>query len=586
MTANRRERPSGAVTTRPSIHAGRSRARPAVRPLLESGSSGAVVAPTAARAAPPAPRRRVRRPPVQARFDLDAGAASPFPADWLTVPDRAQRTGRRVANPLRVLRSGAVALRRPASSRRAGRLRPRPAPRAPLHGGDRRHERQLAQRVPGPSRRGAARARRAWSGSSGIPTTLTLYARPESLLEPETRYGLVVTRDLRDSAGRPVEPSPGFAALLRSGGGPPLGQEHRAAFGCSAARSSRRGIRADRVAVASVFTTGSVSAFLEQARDALDRRPPAPALMTAPEAGGRAWFPRGTLARLVFRRQVGPAAARAGRRRGAGRRRAARRIPGRRAPARCAAAGRGRRRRDRVVLVALVPDARASGSSRRRPSGLTAAPGVDRPVSVRRRDAGRPAARRGVAARGVRARLRRRDALAAPCSWRAVSRARGSRRWRSRSWAMAAGRRAGSSSASPTGGPRSSGCRAAASIWTGTAASSRRRVWPRSPAALSRRSGSGTACASRWSTSWRSCGPSAAGSTWTATGSPTRGRGPSPTRGTRSAGSTGRSSSPSSRACGWARWRCRAGPCPRSRGSRPCSARASRKRSAAGARRS
>ena len=47
---------------------------------------------------PPAPRRPPP-PRVQARFDLDAASASPFPADWLTVPDRAQRTGLRVAGP-------------------------------------------------------------------------------------------------------------------------------------------------------------------------------------------------------------------------------------------------------------------------------------------------------------------------------------------------------------------------------------------------------------------------------------------------------------------------------------------------------
>ncbi len=139
------------------------------------------------------------------------------------------------------------------------------------------------------------------------PDTLSLYARPESVLEPEARYGLVVTRDLRDAGGRPVEPSAGFQALLRSGGGPPVGAEHRASFGLLRRALDRRGIRIDRLALASVFTTGSVSAFLEQARDALDRQPPAPALMTAPEAGGRAWFPRATLSQLALRRQIGPA---------------------------------------------------------------------------------------------------------------------------------------------------------------------------------------------------------------------------------------------------------------------------------------
>jgi hypothetical protein len=140
------------------------------------------------------------------------------------------------------------------------------------------------------------------------PDTHTLYGRPDSLLEPETRYGLVVTRDLRDATGRPVEPSGSFSALLRPNGGAPLASEHRAAFGLLRRALDRRGIRADRIAVASIFTTGSVSAFLERARDALDRRPPAPALMTAPEDGGRAWFPRATLARVVLRRQIGPVA--------------------------------------------------------------------------------------------------------------------------------------------------------------------------------------------------------------------------------------------------------------------------------------
>ena len=245
-------------------------------------------------------------PPVQARLDLSAGSASPFPADWLTVPDRTQRTGRRVANPL----ASCVPARSLCDDLRL---------LAELDGFD--LDPRLALRFTGAidvtsvSSRSVFLVRLAagppeLTGVDRVvwdPDTLTLYGRPESLLEPETRYGLVVTRDLRDAAGRPVEPSAGFAALLRSGGGPPLGQEHRAAFGLLRRALDRRGIRADRVAVASVFTTGSVSAFLEQARDALDRRPPAPALMTAPEAGGRAWFTRASLARLVFRRQVGPA---------------------------------------------------------------------------------------------------------------------------------------------------------------------------------------------------------------------------------------------------------------------------------------
>jgi hypothetical protein len=243
-------------------------------------------------------------PRVQARFELDAAGTTPFPADWLTVPDPAQRTGVRIAAPgprCALGRSACEDLRLLAE----------------LDGFD--LDPRLALRFTGAIDLGSVTARsifliRLVAGPAEItgvdrlvwdPATFTLYARPDTLLEPETRYGVVVTRDLRDSAGRPVEPAPGLAAALRSGDGPGALREHRAALRLLRSALERRGIRADRVATASVFTTGSVSAFLEQARDALDWRPPPAAVMTAPEGGGRAWFPRAQLARLVLRRHVG-----------------------------------------------------------------------------------------------------------------------------------------------------------------------------------------------------------------------------------------------------------------------------------------
>ena len=294
------------MIARASIGAPRVRGR--LRRLSRCGILGALVAGTLvgagpAGAAPPAIPAR-----IQARFDLDAGAPSPFPADWFTVPDRTQRTGLRIANP-------------PASCAPPRSVCDDLKLLAELDGFD--LEPRLALRFTGGIDLGSVSSRsvflvRLGAGPPEItgvdrlvwdPATFTLYARPESVLEPETRYGLVVTRELRDSGGRPVEPSAGFVAILRSGGGPPLGAEQRAAFGLLRRALERRLIRLDRVAVASVFTTGSVSAFLEQARDALDRRPPAPALMTAPEGGGRAWFARGLLSRLVLRRQIGAAGA-------------------------------------------------------------------------------------------------------------------------------------------------------------------------------------------------------------------------------------------------------------------------------------
>jgi hypothetical protein len=249
---------------------------------------------------PAGPRQR-----VEARFDLDAASASPFPADWLTVPDRAQRTGLRIADP-----SVRCTLGRSTCDdlKLLGEL----------DGFD--LEPRLALRFTGPIDLGSVTPRsvflvRLVAGPPEVtgvdrlvwdPGTHTLHARPESLLEPETRYGLVVTRDLRDSAGRSVEPSSAFAAALGSGSMPAAARDHQAAFRALRSALERRGIRAARVVVASVFTTGSVSAFLEQARAALDRRPPPPALMAAPESGGRAWYPRASVRRLVLRRQIGP----------------------------------------------------------------------------------------------------------------------------------------------------------------------------------------------------------------------------------------------------------------------------------------
>jgi hypothetical protein len=268
---------------------------------LLAGTTLAGAAP--ARGAPTAPPSR-----VQAQFDVGAGSPSPFPADWLTVPDRAQRTGLRVANPPARCVTGRSACD---DQRLLGEL----------DGFD--LDPRLALRFTGPIDVGSVSSRsvflvRLVAGPPEVtgvdrlvwdPDTHTLYARPETLLEPETRYGLVVTRELRDSAGRSVEGSASFASLLRGGSGPAGMPDQRIAFRLLRGAIERRGIRPDRVLVASIFTTGSVTAFLEQARDALDRRPPAPALMTAPEGGGRAWFPRARLARLVLRRQVAPVAA-------------------------------------------------------------------------------------------------------------------------------------------------------------------------------------------------------------------------------------------------------------------------------------
>ncbi len=242
---------------------------------------------------------------VEPRFEPDG--PGPFPSDRLTVPDPTQRTGLRVALPLPNCRAEPSACDdvRLLDELDGFDLSPRLAvpfsgPIDPWSVSPR--SLFLVRLAPGPPE-AAAVDRLVYD-----PAGQTLYARPESLLEPETRYGLVVTRALRDAGGRPVQSAPGFQRFLRRQGGPPPARAYRQALLGLMTALARRGVRADEVVVASVFTTGSVSVFLEQAREALDRRPPAPAVITAPEGGGRAYFPRAGLNGLLLRRQVRTAA--------------------------------------------------------------------------------------------------------------------------------------------------------------------------------------------------------------------------------------------------------------------------------------
>jgi hypothetical protein len=242
-------------------------------------------------------------PPVAPRFDADPARPGPFPSDRLTVADATQRTGLRVALPLPscVVERSACDDLRLLNELDGFDLSPRLA--IPFSGpvdpaSVSLRSLFLVRLAPGPPE------------ATGIdrlvydPDTHTLYARPETLLEPETRYGLVVTRALRDAAGRPVQPAAPFRRFLQQRDGPAPARAYRQALQALMTVLGRRGLRADDVAVASVFTTGSVTAFLEQARESLDRRPPPPALITAPEGGGRAFFPRAALRRLVLRLQV------------------------------------------------------------------------------------------------------------------------------------------------------------------------------------------------------------------------------------------------------------------------------------------
>ena len=258
-------------------------------------------------AVPAASQVRTAPPPlVEPRFDPAAFDRQPFPSDRFTVPDPGQRTGLRMLLPppnCAVEHSGCDETRL-LNELDGFDLSPRLA--VPFSGpidlaSVTARSVFLVRLAAGPPE-ATGLERLVWD-----PGRETLYGRPETLLEPETRYGLVVTRAVRDAAGRPIRVAPRFPRVLDGRDASPT-RAYRQALQGLMATLARRGVRSEEVAVASVFTTGSVSAFLEQARDGLDRQPPEPALITAPEGGGRAWFPRADLRQLVLRTQVGAVA--------------------------------------------------------------------------------------------------------------------------------------------------------------------------------------------------------------------------------------------------------------------------------------
>jgi hypothetical protein len=241
-------------------------------------------------------------PPVEARLLTARGAVSPFPSDLLTAADPAQRTGLRVDLPLPdcAAQPSACDDVRLLNELDGFDLSPR-----------------LALGFSGPIDLASVSARSVFlvrlaagpAEATGVerlvwdPATQTLYARPDTLLEPETRYGLVVTRALLDARGRPVQPPAALRRVL-AGTGSDVPRAYRQALAGLLAALARRGINTDQLVAASVFTTGSVSAFLEQVREGLDRGPSRSARMAATTEGRQAWFRRDALAGLLRGRHV------------------------------------------------------------------------------------------------------------------------------------------------------------------------------------------------------------------------------------------------------------------------------------------
>lgn len=141
---------------------------------------------------------------------------------------------------------------------------------------------------------GSTRGRGSFGDKVGInqvvwdPGTNTLHLESDELLEQHTRYAVVVTGRVHDAAGNPVR-----SARQRHADDDEDDDKLK--------RSARR--HGVRIAGATIFTTQSVSAFLQKVHAQINAATPARAAFNVGLNGERTVFPLGSLSGAVFNRQ-------------------------------------------------------------------------------------------------------------------------------------------------------------------------------------------------------------------------------------------------------------------------------------------
>jgi len=200
-------------------------------------------------------------------FDPRNPNLGPFPTDYLTTPDPRQRTGLRVNLPLpdcatRSSDCGEIALLNQLDGFHQNA-------RITLHFSGVIQPETLRENVfiawldPAPGRFPVYPAGKLSPVNELVyePSTNTGFVKPDEILEGGRHYLLVVTDGVRDAAGDPVEVHEGYEACLAARIGGDYCLRLKAAVDSIAPRLGMR-----RIVGASLFTTLSNTAFLEDAR--------------------------------------------------------------------------------------------------------------------------------------------------------------------------------------------------------------------------------------------------------------------------------------------------------------------------------
>jgi hypothetical protein len=246
---------------------------------------------------------------VAPQFDLSTMRQSPFPSDLYTVADSGQNTGLRVSLPKPDCNAKLSDCQDIAVLNQLDGFSAQTRLEIPFNGGIDPNSVNssnlffisLGDQVPGgdPGGERIGVNQVVWD-----PASLTLFVESDQLLEQHTRYIALVTNGIRDSLGNPIIPAVGFTKFLGQQQEPGsqlavYDAELQAALDSGAVRPVPRA----SIAAATVFTTQSVTSFLEKVRDQIKKATPAPADFLLGTMGERTVFAKSTVSSIVFNEQ-------------------------------------------------------------------------------------------------------------------------------------------------------------------------------------------------------------------------------------------------------------------------------------------
>ncbi|MBM3736597.1 MAG: hypothetical protein FJW39_12505 [Acidobacteria bacterium] len=209
---------------------------------------------------------------VRVEFDPGNPEIGPFPSDALMFPDPRQRSGLRVALPLGDCQTRPSECLELAQINELDGFSPTPRMSIRFSGAidpeslrDNVFVAWLDQLIPGRYRVHEPGKLSPVNYLIWDPASRTAYLKPDEMLEGTRLYALIVTDGVRDADGDPVEASPEYTACT-SGPDSDYCRKLSAALG-------RVRVGSRTIVGASVFTTLSVTAFLEEARRIVQETP-------------------------------------------------------------------------------------------------------------------------------------------------------------------------------------------------------------------------------------------------------------------------------------------------------------------------